>query len=821
MLDNGLIYVIPPYILHTCVGQELQRELTLVDPGLAEFNFFPPNSAKYRFRTPADVDQIPDVISADPKLNELIVSKLKERFTAWGVLGRVPYDNFNHQYIYKMYQAFRKRLEQEPRNTTDNSSSAIDHDSASDDGKLAGEKNGTESASPSIYSEKKVGEFFYEPRYGSSWLELASLSLKELLALASLTREQKFSFFPYLMINEKQSFLSPLPMYWTSMSVEDRQDLLEKELNLSIGLDNGYSTINMKVQSLQMVARPKFSLTRKYFNFIADKEVRARTGIYYYEIGVEQRATKASRYTTIIHTHDESVSSGSCILFSAGFTKRFTKFCTSENQHPATFSSLVDLRETQREILKYNHESLDTTLEPGLVNFLSGEPGVLMDGSVAVSFNNSCSFAPNRDQRDLSASGGWGRRMSHSAHHLSREPEISDLGIDIPFSTTCKVSPNSDKFYTSDVVGVGVNFITNSLFITVNGVIVKVIQDEDMKAGTSFKDSIFSHGSNPGSLYPIIGFQLSHMPFLEALGDDTSETCIRTNFGHRSFKFDIDNYVQSFKAAQSEELQKTISETVESSSLSDAGLSQSDLSIFDSKSEHLFLQNTIREYLQVHGYLKALNAYEDDLLDMDRHVFKSCNGNIAQKKSSFPTPPMKHRHVVKKFLEEGRYPQVAEYLKSTYPQLPSLKKILFELSLLEYLKVLLEAVDKEGPDGTGSSEKYSLLHQGRLLYQDPEATLSVRKSLSLLFSELFDTSDAASVGSDAATRLKILKSRKDDAKMLAHYIGDRILEFEHMEKEKESELERMVNTTRNNIIQLSELDHGIYKLINFDKEYLS
>lgn len=821
MLDNGLIYVIPPYILHTCVGQKLQRELTLVDPKLAELNFFPQNSTKYRFRTPADVKQIPDVISTDPKLNDFIVLKLKERFTAWGVLGRVPYDNFNHQYIYKLYQTFRKALELEPRATASSPSNAIDRNNVDHTGNRTAGKNGAGSASPSVYTDTNVGEFFFEPGYGSSKQELSSLSLGELLALASLTREQKFSFFPYLMINEKQAFLSPLPLYWTSMSVEDRQNLLANELNMSIDLKDGYSKINMKVQSLEVVARPKFSQARKYFNFISDKEVESRTGIYYYEVSVEQRATKASRYTTIIHTHDESVSSGSCVLFSAGFTKRFTKFCTSENQHPPSFSSLVDLRETQREILKYNNESLDTTLDSSLVSYLSGEPGVLMDGSVAVSFNNSCSFAPNRDQRDLGSNGGWGRRMSHSAHHLSREPEISDLGIDIPFSTTCKVLPNSDKIFTSEVVGFGVNFITKSLFITVNGIIVKVVQDDDMKSGTSYKDSLFSHGSNPGSLYPIIGFQLSHMPFMDGLGDDTSETCIRTNFGHRSFKFDIDNYVQSFKATQSEELQKSIAETLYSSPDLDSALSE--IPVYDSKieSEHAFLRTMIRQYLEVHGHLKTLEAYEDDHLDLERHLSKDINGHSAARKNSMVSPPVKHRQVIKTLLEDEQYLNVAIYVESTYPQLTSLKKILFELRLLEYLKVLLETLENQESDDKECMKNQSLLHRGRILFQDPEATCVVRKSLTILFCELFDTNDATFLGTDKSELLLMLKTRKDDAKMLAHYIGDRILEYEHLQNAKESELEKVVNKTRQNISDLSELDHGLYKLINFDKEYLS
>lgn len=836
---SDIIYPIPPYLLHTCVGLELAKELLLVDSSLGEYNFFPINSSKYRFRSSSEVQTSRNIFSEDPKLNATILSKLRERFAIWGLLGNSP-ESLNDEFIYALYEIFENRMQ-----LTDKSGSGgllgavrrslnvIDsniHADSSDaeDNATENTNNSVSTEFQSIYKQIGLGEFIFEDKFGDSF-PASRLSLEELFSAAILQREHRFNFQPFLIINEKKSFLSPLPMYWTSLSVDDRQKTLERDLNMSVDVENGFSVIKLKLQN-HGVKWARNTQAREYFNFIADKEVRERTGIYYYEVTVEQRATKDTRHTTIIQTNDESVSSGSCILFSAGFAKRFTRYLapgsSSTSSRSAKFAPYFDLQETQRLISKYNRGDQYSSVDSDTVNFLHGEPGVSVDGSVAVSFNNSCSFAPVKHHlENPPRSGPFGTRFSHNLDGFAGEQEISDLGIDIPFSTSCVVLPNTDMIYTSDVVGFGVNFVTKSLFVTVNGIIVKTIDEKEMEAGNPYKDTLFKHGSNPGSLYPIIGFQISDLVTLR-LGNSPSETCIRTNFGHRNFRYDIDNYVRSFKAIHRNSFQQEIRESIQRSPEELRGTDMLERTIRDSREEHKFIHHFINGYLEKKGYVKTLDAIKLDISDLS--LQSSQNGNMASSlegvweiyHDNVHLPHVGHSHVIRQLITGGQYLEAHEYLSEKCSKLLNLQACLLELRLLDYLQKVHDHLKSEGKAQNLEStsiarSRLKIFRQGRALIGDNDFPNHLKfiliNFLEALHGEL-DQSDK---------RLEILHSRLEDASKLADYITDCISTEEGFELI--SYLEKIIATTRKRIGELSEsLDpqNGMFKLVNFDKEYL-
>lgn len=805
------VYVIPPYLLHTCIGEDLHREIVQIDSELAEQNAFPADSTKYRFRTSKDVAQLKNTIrgSGNEKLNEAILQRLEERLAALGVLGRTPSENYSREYLYEMYETFRIPLDKEAKLICYSalSGSGLNSFEGSDS------KNASGNSSTSIYKQKHLGEFFFDSKKPLSY---ESFSLVDLLAIVRMNYEHKYSFFPFLTINGTKSFLSPLPMYWTSLSVDARYKILLDRLNMSVDIEDGYSIIKLKGQNLDEPSWPRDTQDRSYYNFIADKEVKERTSIYYYEVTVHQRANKASLYTNIIQTNDESVSSGSCILFSVGFTKRFTKYWMSNNKLDAKLALTVDLKQTQRDMLRCNDDPFYPALDPALVRMLQGEPGVLLDGSVAVSFNNSCSFAPNKDDRELGINVSWDRLMRLRARRNSLDREVSNLGIDIHISTSTVVMPNSDKHSTSDVVGFGVNFIDNSLFITVNGILVEVIEENDMKSGNSFKDSIFARGTEPVSLYPIIGLQLSHMPFLATAGEKTAETLIITNFGHREFKFDIENYVQSFKAAHTTDFQKLFSSSTDSGAQSKLPAGKAEKFVHPGEEDHVFLQNVIMDYLSNKGYFNTYREYHEDLSDLDQRISRSSGRSLSRSAPPLQQPHIERRHVLQNLILAEQYEQALSLLVLEYAGLPGLSTYLYELRLLDFLKTVLRKFEAKSVDTEelSISDVYS---QGRKLLADPETPLVVHNSLISLLGELCDGKEGPKLA--LGDKNLILSTRLDDSAKLAHYLKDRILEFELMEKK--SELEKIISATRKNISKLSDLGEKLFRLVNFDKEYLS
>jgi len=133
----------------------------------------------------------------------------------------------------------------------------------------------------------------------------------------------------------------------------------------------------------------------------------------------------------------------------------------------------------------------------------------------------------------------------------------------------------------SDIVGCGINYTTNKAFFTRNGDLL----------GHAF-NSLPTSGPTSLPLYPFVGLQRP--------GD-----CIRANFGHEKFAFDIDAYAQEAKEAAWSTRQSTEID------LATLGQHFNKEAAHYKRQEQTLMDNLILEYLEHHGYVDTAKVFRE------------------------------------------------------------------------------------------------------------------------------------------------------------------------------------------------------------------
>lgn len=848
MSEGNLVYIIPPYLLYTNLGLELQRHLRAIDPDLAARNAIVPSSTCH-FRQPKHLISKNHDFCDDKQLNDAIKEKLKEKFAVAGVLGSsvdldIPDDQF-----YELYEIFKSRLRMEGSHTAaeatgltseNRNSSPLSSETTSSPGADSMSKSKS-----SVFESTGLGEFNYTPQ---AFVDLAgdksplpvsflkNTSLTQLMKWARDCKEHKYSYSPYLMLDNRKTFLSPLPMYWTPLSIDKQLELLDSVLGMEINLENGYSTLEFKLNKIDFQFDDLIR-KKRFFNFIANKEI-SDASIFYYEVLVEQTTTPATKYRPILLANDSSLSSGSSLFFSVGYTKRNIRF----DKMPSTSGAnsriqSIDLKDVQNEIAFYNLDAYCQKLDSDTVTFLGAEPGISFEGSFAVSFNNSCSYASIKsgDTNYRTSSLNMNRRFSQINRQSVSEQETSRLDIEVPFTTHTKPEGEGNKVLRTDTIGCGVDFIHKTIFITLNGILVKTVHNDEIVTTNRYKDSLFEQGSEPTSLYPMIGFQLSELP--KEVGEgDLPESKIITNFGQREFAFNINRYVKKLKTQQEGELSNIISEELKNSHFAssvqtDVVVSSFERSVRNLKDDPTLLNDFIKGYLLQEGFLETLESFGTDLDDLKDNTtqkadatmkisIESQNGSGMIQRSDAP-----NRHKLRSLISRKAFLEAAKLLKNTYPESQLIKGYITELEIMHYINLLKQYVGlKFGNDfhfENGSKNKASELFEealdfGRYLLKCPETGSALRRLLGELSSVLLvQTKEELNELTHAK---KLLDNLEREAENLANDVNLSILE--RLGFSRESKLERMITSAGRNIGVLCAQNDNAFKMINYERDYI-
>lgn len=135
------------------------------------------------------------------------------------------------------------------------------------------------------------------------------------------------------------------------------------------------------------------------------------------------------------------------------------------------------------------------------------------------------------------------RRLNNRS---ANEVDSGKVDIGIPFKTKLIEDIDTRRVHKTDTVGCGVNFIDKSVFITLNGVLARVLPEEDLNSTDSSTDDLF--GKDIRDIYPMIGFKINELETFDS--SEPTAVNIKSNFGFKSFMFNIQDYVDYYKNQQ-------------------------------------------------------------------------------------------------------------------------------------------------------------------------------------------------------------------------------------------------------------------------------
>lgn len=530
-------YVIPPYLINTCLGATLARELADIDEQLATNNVITPTLPLYYKPALAATTSFLN----DPWLNEIIRIKIYTKVSAAGILGVSPPP---------LLEVTDSYLREMLATVNDDPAEEEEEDEFSDAQAFPHIPKAIPITAPATQQPGEVAALDdrIPPEYASYLRAPLFELMKKVEAPTSV---------PSVVSSSKKWFDCRLPLTWAPLIDAKKLEILKRDYGLQVAQEGGLATIKLQASTLGQsesdslgtpasayAPRPNLELMRRYYNFICDKEVSASTGVFYYEVAVDQTTTEAAQFKPVVLMNDSLVLCNLSLHMALGFTKR--QFLVDGL---GDVGASVDLNAVRLELTGRDRRRRPGQPADSLEQQLGFRPGE-MRGLFAVNFQDATFYnlVKHADATQRQQAVTMNTRLSRSARGL----EAGKIDLGVPFRTRLSLGEllAQVRVYLTDIVGCGINFITKLVFFTLNGVLARVITNEELTQGSTNADNLFGDrrtGQGVNLVFPILGFELGDGA---ALGDgDPKPSCtITTNFGFKEFRFNIDNYVQTLKA---------------------------------------------------------------------------------------------------------------------------------------------------------------------------------------------------------------------------------------------------------------------------------
>ncbi|CAN3372197.1 hypothetical protein DIURU_004264 [Diutina rugosa] len=805
---SGVQYVIPPYVLNTCLGSALLRQLADIDDELAASNVISPSSALYYRDTPPATK--PPVFSYDHWIEDIVREKVYHKLVALGILGAEPppLPSVTSNYLREMLDTVRDKL--------DSDSDTEDED-----------YHGNPRSWLSRVSPSHVGEIVdHGASVPKEYAKLVNMPLTELLKHTQCL-DTSFSAPPSVVVAPgSKQFPYSLPFSWSPLIPAKSLEQLHRDFHLRTHLDNGYSTIEMHTNHPPPERNDQRHDTDpnllRYYNFICDKDINPSVGIFYYEVEVEQATAEVTNFKPLVSMDDPSVSSNQTLHMCVGFARRQFSLDGS-----VSASERVDLDSIKHALLaKDRKRSLGGGQTEVLESLLVQKPGDLR-GSYALNFQDSVFYNSIKylDATQRQAMLNINRRIRNT----SSEADQGRINLGLPLRTRINEKQSSSKLrvYQTDVVGCGINFIDKSLFFTLNGVMARIITHDELVSSAMAHDNLFATSRRTeaqssvqmNSVYPILGFEMTeNFKNSSEPGEPAvvpTQCKIRTNLGFKEFKFNINNYVKNYKA----ENDKYIAE-LEREQDSRAEMSQvAPVEVPPTMSSDN-LDDLIKDYLMHEGYIDTFKAFSNDVSGLQSELGTSSDP-VPSDTLLLNKSHASNRKLIKQYLDTHQFEMARRFLQLNYPQeLASAKgqSLLFQLRLLEFVWLMKEYLRlklEQAPEAQQAyDEAFKACGDLRSAQADqPERIARVEEVAGLFLVRDSDTLKKHHAGQSA------IASFERNLKQLYSHINTLILESSGFERA--SKLEMMCENVSQNISRLSlDYDDDKFMLVNFERDHM-
>lgn len=819
MPGTNFAYIIPPYLLNTCLGSELQKELSLQNEELSLLNIVSTDSEYYNSKKPVRSE---NVFSQDPYLNIIIREKVLYKLALIGALGDNPMefnqDDFSH--LFELYSIFKHRLIDDAIEKDD--SGTVDLDTLGDYPAVKSQQ--------SLINSSKVGEIDFSQimahhKIPRKYEEYSSYSLKDLI-LSNKYRTSHTSMLPpsFIQFGNNKYFEYPLPISWVPLVQSKHLNYLNKALNLNVSSDDGYASINLSTGDSLDTFEDLEELTKpRYYNFISDKLVGTLTGIFYYEVEVEYEVTEATNFKPIVAMNDSSLSSESSLSISTGFVKRHLHFEGVPAAHGDHKD--VDLERMKDDIFQNRNSQLNSVTNGDPELFLNVRPGEFK-GSFAVNFEDLVFYNSVRSSESIQRTAllNVNRRLSTINRASLTSLDSGKVDIGITFKTRIVAETPSKRVYKTDPIGFGINFINKSVFITLNGVLAKVITHDELASSTAANDlfSSTTKGPSDNPVFPMLGFKLNDIDVTKS-NNEPSSMKIRSNLGYKEFKFNIASYVKSFKHENQRFLYLSLLDKIQNNKMISDGASEVESSLLNIKEDSKTLIQLIKGYLNHEGYLDTFKSFNNDLKNLSQEISSTeeqIDDSVILEKTHAT-----NRQVLKKYLRNHQFDYVLKFLSINYPRLDSLRcDLFFEIKFLKFthlMKLYIERVFNKNEFDFEFDESQQQLYEEAFKYRiqlQHEYKGSPEMARIEELSTIFLVKDEYSLNNLPKAR-SILNEYQKNLTQITSEINVAVLQSLGMKKR--SNLEQVFQNVNNNIITLSlGIKDDKFMLVNFEKDHM-